>query len=129
MNASEIAGFMGCKRPEAVQASLDRYNKFCRNGYDADFLKAPEHLIELNPPYYVFKGFSGVDTFIGGVHINYELKVVDPEGNPIPGLYGAGVCTSGWLNGGYAFYGTELSFCFFSGRNSGRNAAEYALNL
>lgn len=126
-DAEEIAQFIGCKRPHAVQKSLERYNKFCRSGYDADFLKAPEHLLELNPPYYVFKGFSGVDAFIGGVHINYELKVVDPDMDPIPGLYAAGVCTSGWLNGGYAYYGTELSFCFFSGRNAGRNAADYAL--
>lgn len=128
MNAQEIAEFIGCKHPETVQATLDRYNMFCRQGYDADFLKAPEHLVELNAPYYVFKGFSGVDTFIGGVYINYDLKVVDPNLDPIPGLYGAGVCTSGWLNGGYAFYGTELSFCFFSGRNAGKNAADYALS-
>lgn len=124
----EIAEFMECRRPEAVKASLERYNYFCRKGYDADFLKAPEHLIELNPPYYVFKGYSGVDTFIGGVNINYNLNVVDQEMNPIPGLYGAGVCTSGWLNGGYAFYGSELSFCFFSGRNAGKNAAKFALS-
>lgn len=127
MNAEEIAEFMGCKHPEVVAESLERYNKFCRQGHDSDFLKAPEHLIELEAPYYVFKGFSGVDTLIGGVHVNYDLKVVDLEMNPIPGLYGAGVCTSGWLNGGYAFYGTELSFCFFSGRNAGKNAADYAL--
>jgi len=127
-NAEEIARFIGCKRPEAVQASIDRYNMHCKNGYDADFLKAPEHLEKVNAPYYVFRGYSGVDTFIGGPRINYDLKVVDPDLDPIPGLYAAGVGTSGWLHGGYAFFGTELSFSFFSGRNAGMNAAEYALN-
>jgi len=113
-NAEEIARFIGCKRPEAVQASIDRYNMHCKNGYDADFLKAPEHLEKVNAPYYVFRGYSGVDTFIGGPRINYDLKVVDPDLDPIPGLYAAGVGTSGWLHGGYAFFGTELSFSFFS---------------
>ena len=126
--AEEIAEFIGCRRPEAVASSIERYNLHCKNGYDADFLKAPEHLEKVNAPYYVFRAYSGVDTFIGGPRINYELKVVDPDWNPIPGLYGAGVGTSGWLHGGYAFYGTELSFSFFSGRNAGKNAADYALN-
>lgn len=127
MNAKEIAEFTGCRYPERIQRTLERYNLFSRNGYDADFQKASEHLGELHPPYYVFLGKSGVDTFIGGVPINYELNVVDEDLYPIEGLYGAGVCTSGWLNNGYAFYGSELSFSFYSGRNAGIQAANYAL--
>ena len=103
---------------------MARYNMFCHNGYDADFLKQPCHLIPLEtPPYYVFQGPSGIDTCIGGIHINHRLEVIDKKQRPIPGLYAAGVCTSGWLNRGYAFYGSELSFSLYSGRAAGTNAA------
>jgi len=108
-----------------LKDTMARYNMFCHNGYDADFLKQPRHLIPLEtPPYYVFQGPSGVDTFIGGIHINHRLEVIDKNQRAIPGLYAAGVCTSGWLNGGYAFYGSELGFTLYSGRTAGTNAAK-----
>jgi fumarate reductase flavoprotein subunit len=119
----EIAAWIGCDAA-TLQNTMARYNMHCHNGYDADFLKQPCHLIALEtPPYYVFQGPSGIDTCIGGIHVNYRLEVIDKNQRPIPGLYAAGVCTSGWLNGGYGFYGSELSFTLYSGRTAGENAA------
>jgi succinate dehydrogenase/fumarate reductase flavoprotein subunit len=119
----EIAAWIGADA-ETLKNTLARYNTHCHNGYDADFLKQPCHLVAMEtPPYYVFQGPSGIDTCIGGIHINYRLEVIDRGHRTIPGLYAAGVCTSGWLNGGYGFYGSELSFTLYSGRQAGANAA------
>jgi succinate dehydrogenase/fumarate reductase flavoprotein subunit len=119
----EIADWIGADR-QTLKQTMERYNIFCHNGYDADFLKQPCHLISLKtPPYYVFQGPSGIDTCIGGIHINHQLNVINKKQQPIKGLYAAGVCTSGWLSGGYGFYGSELSFTLYSGRQAGANAA------
>lgn len=119
----EIADWIGADS-HTLKQTMDRYNMFCHNGYDADFLKQSCHLIPLEtPPYYVFQGPSGIDTCIGGIHINHQLNVIDKKHQPIKGLYAAGVCTSGWLSGGYGFYGSELSFTLYSGRQAGANAA------
>jgi len=119
----EIAAWIGADA-ETLKGTISRYNMHCHNGYDADFLKQPCHLVPLEtPPYYVFQGPSGIDTCIGGIHINHRLEVIDRKHRTIPGLYAAGVCTSGWLNGGYGFYGSELSFSLYSGRAAGANAA------
>ena len=120
----DAADWIGCDAG-TLKDTMDRYNMHCHNGYDADFLKQPCHLIPLEtPPYYVFQGPSGIDTCIGGIHINHRLEVIDKGQRPIPGLYAAGVCTSGWLAGGYGFYGSELSFTMYSGRTAGTNAAK-----
>jgi fumarate reductase flavoprotein subunit len=120
----EIAAWTGAD-VLTLKDTFTRYNTYCHNGYDADFLKRPCHLIPLEtPPYYVFQGPSGIDTCIGGINVNHGLEVVDRNQKAIPGLYAAGVCTSGWLSGGYGFYGSELSFAVFSGRTAGANAAK-----
>lgn len=128
MTIEEIADYIGCKSPETIKQTIERYNMHCRNQYDADFLKDVEYLEPLEvPPYYVFQAPSGIDTIIGGVQVNYDLKVLDNDSYPIPGLYCAGVCSSGWLSGAYAYLGSGLSFSIYSGMEAGKRAAEYAV--
>jgi predicted oxidoreductase len=63
---------------------------------------------------------------LGGLHTNIDAQVLDPAGEPIPGLYAAGE-VAGFGGGGYHGYnaleGTFLGGCLFSGRNAGRHAA------
>jgi len=63
---------------------------------------------------------------LGGLHTNLDAQVLDPDGQPIPGLYAAGE-VAGFGGGGYHGYnaleGTFLGGCLFSGRNAGRHAA------
>lgn len=128
-NLDEVADWIGCDH-DTLKLTFEEYNTFCDNKYDADFLKPARHLIPLRtPPYYVIKGPSGIDTCIGGIQINHNLSVVNRDFEPIPGLYAAGVCTSGWLNKGYAYQGSELSFTLFSGRFAGKHAAEFAQGI
>lgn len=122
----DIASWIGCDAT-VLGETISRYNMSCCNGYDADFLKNPRHLVPIEtPPYYVFRGPSGIDTCIGGIHVNNRLQVIDGNRRPIGGLYAAGVCTSGWLNRAYAYYGSCLSFTLFSGRTAGARAAQDA---
>ncbi len=121
----EIAAYIGCD-PETLKKTVADYNYACAVGYDKDFVKDPVALIPFSkPPYYVLIGDSAVDTFIGGVLVDNHQRVMSKKDRPIPGLYGAGVMTSGWLHKCYAFPGSELSYTLFSGMNAAKEAAEY----
>jgi fumarate reductase flavoprotein subunit len=121
----EVAAFIGCK-PDILKASLERYNLFCARGYDGDFLKDPRYLAPVRiPPYYVLLGRSGIDTCLGGLKIDNHQHVMNTDGGIIPGLYAAGVMCSGWNASAYCFFGSEMSFTIWSGRNAGSEASEY----
>jgi fumarate reductase flavoprotein subunit len=119
----KIAAWMGADAT-ALRSTVDRYNTFCRNGYDADFLKNKDYLLPLqNPPYYAILAHQGIDTIIG-ITINHHMEVLDRQFRPIGGLYASGVATSGWLGEGYGFSGSELGFYIFSGYTLGRNSLQ-----
>lgn len=125
----EVAEFIGCDY-DVFKASFDRYNTFCKNKYDGDFLKSPRWLLPLTEaPYYVIQGPCGIDTCMGGIIIDNHQRTLDKDGMPVKGLYAAGVCTSCWLAGLYAFFGSELSYTLFSGRNAGQEMAQYVASL
>lgn len=120
----EIAEWIGAD-PAVLKHTVEEYNRYCDNGYDEDFLKDIHYLFPLKKaPYYAFKGPSGIDTCIGGLKIDSDLRVVDQDERPIPGLYAAGVVCSGWLSRFYGFPGSEMSFTTYSGRTAGINAAK-----
>jgi len=122
----ELAEYIGCDS-QTLEGSIERYNFYCERKYDNDFLKKTEFMLPVStPPYYIFDGPGGIDTCVGGIYVNYDLRVVDKTEKPIPGLYAAGVCCSNWLNGGYAYYGSCLGFSLFSGQSAGINAARFA---
>ena len=122
----ELAEYVGCDS-QTLKETIERYNFYCERNYDNDFLKKKEFMHPVStPPYYIFDGPGGIDTCVGGIYVNYDLKVLDKTERPIPGLYAAGVCCSNWLNGGYAYYGSCLGFSIFSGQSAGTNAAKYA---
>ncbi len=125
----EVADWIGADREE-FRRNMDRYNRYCTEGHDSEFTKDPAYLIPVTkPPFYVFKGPTGIDTVIGGLKIDHSLRVLNHEDHPIPGLYAAGVVASGWLAHNYGFYGSEMSFTIYSGRTAGEKAAKYATRL
>ena len=124
----EIAGYIGCD-PGTLKDTISRYNSYCKNGYDAEFLKDPEYLLPLTtPPYYAMQGYSGIDTCIGGIRTNHNLEVVNKKEAPIKGLYAAGVAVGNWLGIGYGPFGSCFSFTTYSGYAAGKNAAKFVLN-
>jgi fumarate reductase flavoprotein subunit len=122
----EMAEYIGCD-PAVLQKTIDDYNEACHIGYDKEFLKDPAYMMPVSTaPYFVMLAPSGIDTCIGGLAVDNHQRILDQNSDPIPGLYGMGVLTSGWLAGVYAFFGSEMSYTIFSGRNA---AAEIAALL
>ncbi len=125
---AEMAAWIGADE-KTLQATVESYNQYCRQGYDEDFDKERKYLLPLaTPPYYAIKGMVTLLDTIGGIRINEKMEVLDMNNNAIPGLYAAGSCTGGWES---ELYCSELtaSACGFavnSGRIAGANAQKYA---
>jgi fumarate reductase flavoprotein subunit len=127
----EIAKWIGAE-PETLRDTIDEYNSFCNNGYDALFTKKPEYLMPLRtPPYYAIRCGMRFHGSIGGIKINHKIEVLNHEDNPIPGLYAAGVDTGGWESETYNINlsGHAFGFAVNSGRIAGENAAKYVLGI
>jgi fumarate reductase flavoprotein subunit len=123
-NWEEIASWLGAESNTLLD-TVNRYNEYCKNGYDTAFLKDREYLIPLTePPFYAIKTIAALLDTIGGINIDGKMRVMDREDKAIPGLYAAGVVTSGWES---EIYCSELSASAFGfAINSGRIAAESA---
>lgn len=122
----EVAEYIGCD-VKTIKETIDNYNAGCAAGKDEEFLKAVRFLKPLTTaPFYVLDGPAGIDSVVGGIQVDNHNRVVKPDGKAIPGLFAGGVTTSGWLNGLYAYFGSEMSYSVFSGRNA---AAEIAKAL
>jgi fumarate reductase flavoprotein subunit len=112
-----------------LKTTVARYNELCSRGYDEDFAKERRYLMPLNtPPYYAIKGVATILDTIGGIRINERMEVLDERNRVVPGLYAAGVVTSGWES---EIYCSELSasafgFAINSGRIAGENALRFA---
>jgi fumarate reductase flavoprotein subunit len=86
----ELAGLIGVD-PEALQASVDRYNELVAAGEDEDFHKQADFLFPVEkPPFYAAKVGVALLAIVGGLHINNKLQVLDADRNPIEGLYATG---------------------------------------
>jgi fumarate reductase flavoprotein subunit len=122
----EIAVWTGSD-PEVLKDTIAEYNRCCDRGYDEIFGKERKYLQPLREaPYYAVRGIAVLLDTVGGIRINERMEVLDGEGNSIPGLYAAGVTTSGWES---EIYCSELSasafgFAINSGRIAGENAAD-----
>lgn len=54
----EAAAIVGCD-PEALKATIDRYNELVAKGVDEDFGKDITKMTAIEPPYYVYEGHPG----------------------------------------------------------------------
>ncbi len=109
-----------------LKKTVNEYNAYCKNGHDGAFAKSAQYLLPLkNPPYYAIRGMAVLLDTIGGVRINERMEVLNKDNEPVPGLFAAGVVTSGWES---EVYCSELSASAFGfAVNSGRIAAENAV--
>ena len=108
--------------PENLAKSIDTWNKYCQAGNDPDFGRNPLELVPLDePPFFAIKLFPGGSNTLGGPRRNSRAQVLNPFGEPIPGLYAAGECGSvfGLL---YPAGGGNLAECIAFGRIAAENA-------
>jgi 3-oxo-5alpha-steroid 4-dehydrogenase len=111
----------------SLEATLALYNRHAENGRDPVFHKAAEYLLPLaKAPFGAFDCNVESSLYaaftLGGLECDVDGRILDPGGNAIPGLYGAGRATSGLSTGGYSS-GLSLGDGTFFGRRAGRAAA------
>lgn len=112
---------------QTLRTTVQQYNAFCSQRYDAEFAKDPEYLIPLNGPrFYAAKARTCFLGTMGGIKINHRAEVVDRCGVPIAGLYSAGLDAGGLHAESYSMRdssGIASAFAVISGRVAGENAA------
>ena len=109
--------------PDALAKTVRSYNTYCRRGEDPEFGRKPEGLVPLtNSPYCAVQMWPAGPATHGGPRRNARSQVLNPRGEPIPGLYAAGELGSvyGML---YIAAGGFLAECIAFGRIAGENAA------
>ena len=110
--------------PENLASTIDAWNRHCQAGSDGDFGRNPLELVSLDePPYFAIRLFPGGSNTLGGPRHNSRAQVLNPFGEPIPGLYAAGECGSvfGML---YPAGGGNLAECIAFGRIAAENAVK-----
>ena len=112
---------------DALLATVARYNELCEAGEDTDCGKAAEYLSALDTgPFYAVREYDLTRGNYGGLVTDYDGRVISESGEAIPGLYAAGIVSSGDTFGDY-YPGMEaLGTGVFMGYISGANAADFA---
>lgn len=80
---------------DQLKKTIANYNKFAEKGKDEDFNRRGELIGLTEAPYYIQKVAPSVHHTMGGLKIDTQARVIDREGNPIPGLFAAGEVTGG----------------------------------
>lgn len=108
--------------PDALTATVRRYNADCERGEDTQFGRPRSTLVPLTEgPYYGFTSAPMVAWSNGGPRRNERCQVLDPFGDVIDGLYAAGNVSStySWCKDGGMHIADALAF----GRVAGQTAA------
>lgn len=125
-----------------LEATIERFNGFAEAGADDDFGRgnlSNQHYSEpIRPglknntmapfreqgPYYaMILGAATLDTK-GGPRIDTEARVLKPDGEPIPRLYGAGNCIASPARAAYWGGGSTLGPALVYGYVAGSNVAK-----
>lgn len=117
---AELAALMGVECA-ALEQTLHDWNADCATGNDSRFGRQPDTMCPLKtPPFYFGQVQPVVINTQGGPRRNVHHQVVDPFGDPIPGLYAAGELGS--LFGHVYMSGGNLTECIVGGRTAARHA-------
>lgn len=106
-----------------LQATVEVYNRHAKDGADPVLGKKTQWVKPIGTPLaaYDLRNRTGGFT-LGGLRTDLDSRVMHVSGEPIPGLFAAGRCTSGISAGGYVS-GASLGDGSFYGRRAGRAAA------
>jgi hypothetical protein len=103
----------------AVREGLEQYNRECGRG-EPQPPRVRDAAPLVDPPYYVTELVPAITFSFGGLLIDTEARVLDGQGQPIPGLLSAGADSGGvWFRAYAGGIATALVF--------GLQAAETAL--
>ncbi|GAA3518288.1 3-oxosteroid 1-dehydrogenase [Aeromicrobium panaciterrae] len=123
--------------PDALDATVERFNGFARSGNDVDFGRGesaydryygdPTNSPNPNlgtlgkPPFYAFRVVPGDLGTNGGLDCDEHARVLRADGTAIDGLYATGNCTSAVMGRSYAgpgaTIGPAMTFGFVAARH------------
>ena len=111
--------------PEPFYDEVARYNGFVEKGEDDDFGKPfmPGAVPIAVPPFYGVRTWPKVHHTMGGVRISDEARVLNLDGQVIPGFFAAGEVTGG-VHGASRLGSCAITDCLVFGRIAGQNAAK-----
>ena len=109
--------------PAALKETVNKYNGYCKQGYDPEFGRTGQSLEALvTPPFYACTLYPGGINTCGGPRRNAYGQVLDPYKKVIPRLYSAG--EMGSICGNiYAIGGLNAGEMMASGRLAGKSVA------
>ena len=111
--------------PATLAKTLSDWNSYVAAQNDPDFGRTTGMEADLSvAPYYAIKIAPGIHHTMGGVHIDTEARVINTEGEPIPGLFAAGEVTGG-VHGGNRVGGNAVADIVVFGGIAGESAAAW----
>lgn len=99
--------------PQGLMKTVESWNKMAADGKDTEFGRTKPMPLN-NPPYYIVEQKPRFATTLGGLKANANMQIIDKQGKPIPGLYGAG-CIVGGANGADSMTAMMNSWAIISG--------------
>ncbi|AVK61725.1 reductase [Lactobacillus sp. CBA3605] len=115
--------------PATLIAAVKTYNQAVTTKTDSTFSKSAASLVyPVNVgPFYAFTAQVAYLGTVGGVRVDENLRVLDQQFRPIPGLFTGGANAGGYYEGhSYpAYEGLASGFAWTSGRLAGTSAAKF----
>jgi hypothetical protein len=116
----------GKVNPATIKETLNKFNRYCEQGYDPEFGRDVQSLKPLvTPPFYSCTLYPGGINTCGGPRRNGYGQILNPNREIIPRLYSAGEMGS-IVGNIYAIGGINAGGMMASGRLAGKSVA--ALN-
>jgi 3-oxosteroid 1-dehydrogenase len=128
--------------PDALTATVERFNGFAERGVDEDFQRGESHYDRYladprtgpnpalgalsKPPYYAVRCYPGDVGTTGGLLTDEHSRVLRADGSPIPGLYAAGTCAATVMGRVYPGPGASIAAGATFGYLAARHAAHQA---
>ena len=111
--------------PATLAETLKNWNQYVADQNDPDFGRTTGMDQDLSQaPFYAIKIAPGIHHTMGGVHIDTDARVIDKDGNPIPGLFAAGEVVGG-VHGGNRLGGNAVADIVVFGKIASESAVEY----
>lgn len=120
---------------DALKATMERYNSMVDAGEDTDFLRFGPKVkrtrgFNIPPvkitqaPFYAAPMYILIRKSGGGIKVDMQCRVLNEQGEPIPGLLAAGEATGfGGINGKHGMEGTFLGPSILMGRMAAQTVA------
>lgn len=109
-----LAGQIGID-PAVLADTVAKYNSYVDAGEDPEFHKSAFDLKVVEPPFYATPRKPAVHHTMGGLKIDTGTRVINTDGQVIPGLFAAGEVAGG-IHAGNRLGGNALTDIFTFGR-------------